>query len=136
MSEAGAAVLVVAGVILKNEGSEQKVLLVRRGPGQSGAGFWEFPGGKVESGESEEAALLRELKEELALEVRIKNFLGENIFQYSNKKICLRVYCAEILQGELILHEHDAFKWLSPAEIEVAELSEADRPFVALLLGK
>ena len=124
-------VLVVAAVIRRFADPEKRVLIVRRGPGQSGSGYWEFPGGKVERGESPEQALIREIEEELGLNIRIGAFIGEIEHSYPTKVIRLCVYWAESQHGELQLVEHDAARWLLPSEIPLEELSEADRPFVA-----
>ncbi|WP_413568083.1 (deoxy)nucleoside triphosphate pyrophosphohydrolase [Bdellovibrio sp. HCB117] len=129
-------VLVVAAVIRRFADAEKRILIVRRGPEQSGAGFWEFPGGKVELGESPEQALQREIDEELGISIRVGEFIGEADFSYPTKLIRLRLYWAETLQSDLVLTEHDAFKWCLPHEIKVDELSEADRPFVEKILGK
>lgn len=126
--------LVVAAVIKHSLGDDTKVLIVRRGSGQTGAGFWEFPGGKVEPGESPEQALIREIQEELGLTIRVGDLVGELDFAYPSKNIRLRVYWAEKQQGELFLVEHDDFKWCDPQEIPVGDLSEADRPFVAKII--
>lgn len=126
-------VLVVAAVLLAPLTEGRKILIVRRGPGQSGAGFWEFPGGKVEPGESPEQALIREIDEELNLHIRVKDLLGEEVFDYPSKSIRLRVYKSEILSGALKLIEHDSYKWVLPEDIQVEELSAADRPFVEKL---
>ncbi|MEK2645694.1 (deoxy)nucleoside triphosphate pyrophosphohydrolase [Bdellovibrio sp. BCCA] len=127
-------VVVVAALIRRYADPEKRILIVRRGPGQSGAGFWEFPGGKVEKGESPEQALLREIEEELSVSIRVGDFLGEGDFAYPTKLIRLKVYWAETDDGTLKLLEHDAFKWCLPEEIVTEELSEADRPFVAQIL--
>ncbi|AFY01858.1 (deoxy)nucleoside triphosphate pyrophosphohydrolase [Bdellovibrio bacteriovorus] len=125
-------VLVVAAVIQRQEDPEGRILVVRRGPEQSGAGFWEFPGGKVEAGEAPEQALVREITEELALNIRVHDLIGEEDFAYPSKTIRLRVYWASVKGGEeLVLTEHDDFKWQRPEEIDVMSLSAADRPFVA-----
>lgn len=126
-------VLVVAAVIKKPLSQQGEILIVRRGPGQSGAGFWEFPGGKVEPFEASEQALVREIQEELNYDIRVGALVGEKVFAYPAKTIRLRVYWADILRGEMRLTEHDAFAWVRPQDIKVEELSEADRPFVALL---
>lgn len=129
-------VLVVAALIYRFADPEKRLLLVRRGPEQSGAGHWEFPGGKVERGESSEQALAREIQEELDLPIRVGAFFGEVEHTYPSKTIRLRAYWAESPHGDLQLVEHDAFKWVLPSEIDVRELSEADRPFVTQLLGQ
>lgn len=127
-------VLVVAAVIQRDGDPAGRILVVRRGPDQSGAGFWEFPGGKVEPSESPEQALIREIQEELSLSIRVKELVGEEDYAYPTKLIRLRVYRA-LVRGdeELLLTEHDAFKWQTLEEVQVEELSAADRPFVAKL---
>ncbi len=129
-----APVLVVAAVIHLVHAPE-KILIVRRGPGQSGAGFWEFPGGKVELGESPEQALHREIEEELGIRIQVQSLVGEELHHYPTKSIRLRLYRAETLQEKLTLTEHDGFKWCLPSEIPIEELSAADRPFVAKIMG-
>lgn len=128
------AVLVVAALIRRANDSQGRILVVRRGPGQSGAGFWEFPGGKVDSGETPEEALIREIDEELSVAIKVESFLGENIFAYPAKTIRLQVYWAQMMAGDVRLSEHDALKWCLPEEIIESELSEADRPFVQMIL--
>ncbi|MFS4460112.1 (deoxy)nucleoside triphosphate pyrophosphohydrolase [Bdellovibrio sp. HCB2-146] len=120
---------VVAAVIFRSH-EPGKILIVRRGPDQSGAGHWEFPGGKIEVGEAPEQALLREIEEELGIRIRVRNFIGEEVHHYPTKSIRLKVYWAETSDEELQLTEHDAFKWLEPDQIPVQDLSAADRPFV------
>lgn len=127
-------VLVVAAVIRHVQDPQKKVLVVRRGPGQSGAGAWEFPGGKVEVGETPEEALIREIHEELGLDITVGECLGEQDFIYPTKTIRLRVYWALTAKTSLVLTEHDAFVWSLPEEICVEDLSPADRPFVELIL--
>ncbi len=129
-------VLVVAAVIRKENDSEKRILLVRRGPDQSGAGFWEFPGGKVEPSESPEQALRREIDEELGIAITVGKLLGEQDFAYPSKTIRLRVYEALTSSSKITLTEHDGEKWLKAEEIDREELSAADRPFVDLLQGK
>lgn len=134
MNKKSQAVLVVAALVRRAGDPEKRILVVRRGPAQSGAGFWEFPGGKVEEGESPEEALVREIDEELAVSIRVQGLLAEEEYAYPSKSIRLRVYWTETEQAEVKLSEHDALKWLLPEEIVVDELSAADRPFVAKIL--
>jgi mutator protein MutT len=119
-------ILVVAAIFHRG----QEVALFRRGPQQSGAGHWEFPGGKVEVGESETQALQREIEEELGIRIHPGEFLGENIHQYPAKKIRLRFYWVPFLGDPFVLSEHDAFQWVKPQDLDVQILSEADRPIV------
>lgn len=134
MNQKTKSVLVVAALVQRSDDPEKRILVVRRGPQQSGAGFWEFPGGKVEKGESPEQALVREIKEELNISVTVGDLLGEEEYTYPTKSICLRVYWTETKQNDVQLIEHDALKWCLPEEINVQELSEADRPFVREIL--
>ena len=129
-------VLVVAAVIRRDKDPEKRVLLVRRGPEQSGAGFWEFPGGKVEPKEDPTEALVREIDEELGVHITVGALVDEQDFTYPSKTIRLRVYWASTSDENIDLREHDALKWVLPTEIVAEELSAADRPFVSLLLGK
>lgn len=131
--KSSAPVLVVAALIRQDFDPEKKILVVRRGPAQSGAGFWEFPGGKLEEGETPEEALIREIDEELGLIIRVGGLLGEQDFSYPTKTIRLRVYWAQCSQSQVELREHDALKWCRAEEILIEELSAADRPFVAMI---
>ena len=125
---------VVAAVIYHKKKYEGKYLIVRRGPDQSGAGFWEFPGGKVEPHESQEDALKREIKEELNLDIQIESFLTEILHDYPSKTIRLLVYlCSVEDDREMVLEEHDLYLWQTPQEINLETLSAADRPVIKLL---
>ncbi len=104
--------------------------LFRRGPGHSGAGFWEFPGGKVESGETETEALRREINEELGVCITVEGFVGETLHQYPTKKILLKFYWVQSPESPFVLSEHDAIQWLPPGKIDKEILSEADRSVV------
>lgn len=134
MSQKKGAVLVVAAVIRRSSDPEKRILVVRRGPDQSGAGFWEFPGGKVEPGESSEGALIREIQEELSIAITVGELIGESEYQYPTKNIRLAVYWAMADHCEIKLSDHDAMTWSLPEEIEINELSEADRPFVTKII--
>ena len=123
-------ILVVAAVIFRQRGNVYEVALFRRGPGQTGQGSWEFPGGKVESGETEIEALWREIKEELGVEVKIGGFVGETHHQYPTKKIHLKFYWVQSPVFPFALSEHDAVQWFQPRLIDKSILSEADRPII------
>lgn len=127
--------LVVAALIQRSFDPKGPILLVRRGPDMSGAGQWEFPGGKVEDGELEAEALVREIEEELSLEVTVGDMLGEGTHHYPNKSIHLKIYWTEILSGDLLLTEHDAYRWVEAKHIVESDLSPADRPFLEKILN-
>lgn len=136
MNTTGQAVLVVAAALYRKSQQGKEYLIVRRGPLQTGAGSWEFPGGKVESGEDPTEALVREIKEELGVDIQVGDFVGENSFKYPTKHIHLLLFECYILRGSVQLTEHDALEWVSADKISTELLSEADRPFIPMLQGK
>ncbi|MBD9098636.1 (deoxy)nucleoside triphosphate pyrophosphohydrolase [bacterium] len=114
---------VVAALICK----DNKILIARRATGDPNVlGKWEFPGGKVEANESEEAAIEREIKEEFELTVKAKRFLINNICEYPEKKIDLRLYECEYLSGEFCLHDHFEYKWVEITKLIDFDLAPAD----------
>ena len=114
---------VVAALICK----DNKILIARRATGDPNVlGKWEFPGGKVEDNESEEAAIEREIKEEFELTVKAKKFLINNICEYPEKKIDLRLYECEYLSGEFCLHDHFEYKWVEITKLIDFDLAPAD----------
>ena len=117
---------VVAAILVK----DGKVFAARRKPSAHLAGFWEFPGGKVEVGETAEQCLARELQEELNIVVRVGEYIGENMHDYGIKVVRLVAYLVEHLSGNLELIEHDEMRWLSLDELESVEWAPADIPLV------
>lgn len=104
---------------------EGRVFVARRGPGMMYAGGWEFPGGKVEAGESDAEALARELIEELAWPVRVGACVGEG----TTGRVHLVGYLCEA-EGEPVPAEHDAVAWLPPGALARLEWAPADGPVV------
>lgn len=116
-------ITVVAALIEK----DNKYLIARRSTGsQDVLGKWEFPGGKVEKDETEEHAIEREIKEEFELTVKAKRFLINNICEYPEKKIDLRLYECEYLSGEFCLHDHFEYKWVEITKLIDFDLAPAD----------
>src|ERR1043166_7392966 len=113
---------VVCGVIWKDE----KVFIARRKAGKSLAGYWEFPGGKIEVGEQEETALLRELKEELGMEVSIQNYLDRKVHEYEKFSIELIAYECKFLSSSFSLTDHDRFEFINPGDFEGYQMAPAD----------
>lgn len=123
---------VSAAIIRKND----CVFIARRSVGQSLAGFWEFPGGKQEPGETIQECLVRELKEELQLSVRCSFILVENIHQYPGGVINLIAIETEILDGDIKLSVHDRFEWVSLSNLLSFNLAPADIPLAEWLLNE
>ena len=96
------AIHVVGAVFRRWRGSDLQLLFFRRSKTNSGAGFWEFPGGKIESGESANQALVREIQEELGVSIKVQGFLAENEHSFPNKKILLKLYLAELLENNFL----------------------------------
>ncbi len=117
---------VVAGVIRDKTG---RVLLAQRPPGKELAGYWEFPGGKVESGERADAALARELEEELGIDASI----GKPVISIPHGRIRLDAIEVASFRGRLRSREGQALAWVAPESIDLDCLAEADRPVVTAL---
>jgi 8-oxo-dGTP diphosphatase len=110
-----------------------RVFLARRGPAMSMPGKWEFPGGKVEDGEAPEAALVREVAEELGIEIEVGRFLGRGEAEHAGRRIVLDVWLARRLAGEPASREHDAVGWFGAGELAGLDWPEADLPLLAPL---
>ena len=122
---------VVAGIIENEVG---QILLAERPPGKHLAGLWEFPGGKIEASESPEAALQRELKEELELPVRVVESLGLFTHVYPKVAIDLHVFRVEALGPPKATTQVKNFRWVAAAEIIESDLAPADiKPLRAYL---
>lgn len=113
---------VVCGIIWK----EGKVFIARRKPGKSLAGFWEFPGGKLEEGEEPEAALVRELEEELGMQVKISEFFGNKTHHYESFSIELIDYTCEFIATSYNLMDHDEISFVDPKELSGYQIAPAD----------
>jgi 8-oxo-dGTP diphosphatase len=118
---------VVAAVIV----SKNLVLAGRRGPQKTEPGFWEFPGGKVEIGETSLQALRREIKEELNLEIEPLQLISDNITQLNGKRIRLETHLCEARKiGDIFSSDHDLFRWLRISELHQLNWCAPDLPAV------
>ncbi|RYZ04862.1 MAG: (deoxy)nucleoside triphosphate pyrophosphohydrolase [Myxococcales bacterium] len=117
---------VVAAAIVRSG----RCLVAERGPGMLLAGKWEFPGGKVEPNEPPTAALVRELREELGVEIEVGPLLGTGRAPSGNKVIELDVYAARLVSGEPALSEHSRLVWATADELLGFDWAEADVPSV------
>ncbi|HSD34892.1 MAG TPA: 8-oxo-dGTP diphosphatase MutT [Alphaproteobacteria bacterium] len=132
-AEGGLRLVLVAAVALVD--ADGRVLLARRPEGKSMAGLWEFPGGKVHAGEAPEAALIRELKEELAIDVA-ESCLAPFAFashRYPDFHLLMPLYVCRRWSGTPAALEGQELAWVRPARLGDYPMPPADRPLVALL---
>lgn len=122
-------VAVVGAALIRDDA--KAVLASRRTQPPRLAGLWEFPGGKVEAGESDVEALVRELREELEVEVEVGLRLGGDLL--IGDAAVLRVYLARIVSGEPTLVDHDEHRWLTAAELDDVPWIPVDLPLLAEL---
>lgn len=123
---------VAAGVIQRQSPGNSAVtetLSMRRRTGKM-KGYWEFPGGKQESGESMCQCLIRELREELSIDVKVDADLGTHEFNSGDQLIKLHAFLVTRWRGEIALIDHDKMQWLTNDCIEQVKWSPADLPFV------
>lgn len=109
---------------------QEKVLAAKRSQVMDLPGKWEFPGGKVEEGENPEKCLLREIKEELSIDLEIFEALTPAQFAYSSKVIQLLPFAAAWTRGQLHLLEHEEVLWLGKNELFSVDWAAADLPIV------
>jgi 8-oxo-dGTP diphosphatase len=127
-------VIVVAAVLVDADG---RVLLAQRPADKSMAGLWEFPGGKVGAGETPEAALIRELAEELGIDVHA-SCLAPFTFAshaYPDFHLLMPLYVCRRWQGIAVSREGQRLRWVRPAQLSDYAMPPADKPLVAMLRG-
>lgn len=105
-------------------------MAARRKPGSHLAGHWEFPGGKLEPGETEQECLARELREEFGVGALVGDFVAESVYDYGTKVIRLRGYRVTLLSGSLQFHDHDRVCWLPVEELGTLPWAPADLPIL------
>ena len=119
-------VKVVAAVITaSNENGEKMIFATQRGYGEFKDG-WEFPGGKVEPGETPQVALKREIMEELETEIEVGDLIETIEYDYPTFHLSMDCFWAEIVKGDLVLREHEAAKWLTKEQLESVDWLPAD----------
>ena len=119
---------VVAAIIYKDDA----YFATQRGYGEF-EGMWEFPGGKIEPGESSEDALKREIQEELGIDITIDEFLCTTNYDYQSFHLTMHCYICSIEAGEIVLREHKSARWLRPEELGGVEWLPADKEVVEKL---
>lgn len=109
---------------------EDKILVVQRSNRMSLSMKWEFPGGKIERGESEIDFIKREIREELNIEIEVVDRLTPSLYSYPAITISLIPYTANYVSGTLKLKEHTQYLWLVRDELDILDWAEADGPIV------
>lgn len=112
---------VVAAIIIK----DQKIFATQRGYGEFKNG-WEFPGGKIENGESPEHALEREIREELDAKIRVGELFDTIEYDYPNFHLSMKCFLCSLISDQLTLREHEAAKWLTKENLSSVEWLPAD----------
>jgi len=123
---------VVAAVVLR----DGLVLVTRRAPGEKLAGMWEFPGGKLEPGETVQQCIVRELDEELGVAAVAGDVFAKTAYTYAGGVIELIAVEVVLLDETLCLRVHDAFKWVLPDELLKLELAPADIPIAEEIIRR
>ncbi|MFA7157271.1 MAG: 8-oxo-dGTP diphosphatase MutT [Bacilli bacterium] len=114
---------VVAAII---ENSEGKILIAQRNMKKAQGGLWEFPGGKIETNETRENAIVREIKEELDADIEVNEYFEEKIFKYPEKEINLIALKCNLLSEKIKLNEHENMKWVYVNELNNYNFAPAD----------
>lgn len=124
----------VAAAVIENR--DGRILIARRKPEISLGGYWEFPGGKIESGETPEACAVRELKEEMDVHIETGGVFAESVYDYGDKVIRLIAVRAVMIGGHMRLHDHDDIRWVAVSEMPDYLFAPADEEIVDLLMAE
>lgn len=119
---------VVAAIIADND----RIFATQRGYGEF-KDWWEFPGGKIDAGETPEEALRREIREELATDIEVGELLTTVEYDYPTWHLTMHCFMCKVLSGDLVLLEHEAAKWLSRDELHSVNWLPADEGIIELL---
>jgi len=122
---------VVAAIIVEGE----RIFATQRGYGEFKDG-WEFPGGKLEPGETPEEALKREIKEELATEIEVGELLTTVEYDYPAFHLTMHCFMCKVISGDLVLLEHEAAKWLKRDELDSVNWLPADEEVIRCLKNR
>ena len=114
----------VVAAVIKDD--NEKILITQRNLKKSQGGLWEFPGGKIEQGETREEAIIREIKEELTIDIKVDSYFDEKVFNYPEKDINLIALECKKINGDIKLLEHEDYKWVNSSELENFEFAPAD----------
>ncbi|MGO3280333.1 (deoxy)nucleoside triphosphate pyrophosphohydrolase [Brevibacterium aurantiacum] len=121
----------VVGAVVTNDG---KILSAQRSESMSLPGMWEFPGGKIEPGETPRSALVREMQEELLCTVDIGDQVASTRYEYDFGFVTLTTFYATLVDGEPQLTEHSEIRWIDAADLDSVEWAPADVPAVETIM--
>ncbi|MBD8500437.1 (deoxy)nucleoside triphosphate pyrophosphohydrolase [Paenibacillus arenosi] len=121
----------VVGAVIINE--REEILCALRSMKMSMPGYWEFPGGKIEPGEDHQAALVREIKEELLCDIEVGEFITDIVHEYPAIKVRLITYEAKIICGVPVATEHEKLEWIARNDIRNLHWAPADIPTIDIL---
>ena len=124
----------VVAAIIKN--SDGKILIAQRNLKKSQGGLWEFPGGKIEPNETKESAIVREIKEELNMDIVCESHFDDKVYEYPDKTIRLIALNCTMINQKYEILEHEQVKWINLDEFDNYEFAPADKYFVNKLAKK
>lgn len=121
----------VVGAIIEND--QQEILCALRGPEMTLPNYWEFPGGKIEKGESKEEALKREIREELGCVIEVFEHIEDTTYEYEKVIVRLETFMAKVISGIPVVSEHAEIKWVSKEDLPTLNWAPADIPAIEKL---
>lgn len=122
---------VVAAIIRNDDG---EILCALRGPNMTLGNYWEFPGGKIEQGETKEEALVREIKEELNCHIQVLDHVDDTRYEYEKVIVRLETFISKIVAGNPEASEHEEIRWVKIEDLHLLEWAPADIPAVQKLI--
>lgn len=121
----------VVAAIIENENNE--ILCALRGPEMTLPNYWEFPGGKIEEGETKEQAIKREIKEELGCTIKVYEPVEDTTYEYDKVIVRLETFMAKVISGTPVISEHAKIKWVTREELPALNWAPADIPAIEKL---
>lgn len=121
----------VVAAIIENENNE--ILCALRGPEMTLPNYWEFPGGKIENGETKEEALKREIKEELGCTIKVYEPIEDTTYEYDKVIVRLETFMAKVISGTPVISEHAEIRWVTREQLPVLNWAPADIPAIEKL---
>ena len=122
----------VVGAAILND--DNQILASKRNDDRILGTLWEFPGGKIEPNETKEEAIIREIKEEMDIDIEAKKFIGQKVFNYPDKDINLIAIECKQIKGDIKLNEHEDIKWVNKNELRNFNFAPADKFIINAIL--